>query len=78
MADKGNGQKVAERMAANPFRGETTMGAVQAVSGAAGSPRYDRELDAAVWPQGAVTAPKPSAPLKMIYRHDAGGAGMEK
>ena len=77
--NKGNGQKIAESFAAQPFRPETTMGAMSRLAGAPDPHRYDRELGASVWPQNAVPVPTPKAPIKILYRHDAGaGQGMDK
>lgn len=66
----GNGQKVAEHFAKNPFTGETSMQATQRVAGAPEQHRYDKQLDAALWPQGGVAAPEKKAPMSIVFRHD--------
>lgn len=73
MSTMGNGQKVAERLAANPFRGETPAQAAMAVTGAPEEHRYDKGLPASIWPQNAVAAPSEKPPMKINYRHDGSG-----
>lgn len=66
MDNKGMGQTLAEKVSANPFQAKTTMGMIAETAGSSKTPRFDAEMSAAEWPQGAVAAPPIAAPIRKI------------